>query len=112
MQTADSNEGEKVKFQTLEINYTKYKTILTSKYENRKAWEKPDEKKLLSVLPGTILKVNIKKGDKIKEGQVVIMFEAMKMISTIKASGSGVVRDVYVKQGDKVPKNFLMYEIE
>ncbi len=112
MQTKDSNEGGKLKFQTLEINYTKYKTNLTPKYENRKVWERPDEKKFHSVLPGTILKVDIKKGDKIKQGQVVMMFEAMKMINTVKASASGVVKDVFVKVGDKVPKNFLMFEIE
>ncbi|HEY4784467.1 MAG TPA: acetyl-CoA carboxylase biotin carboxyl carrier protein subunit [Bacteroidales bacterium] len=112
MQNKDLNEEGKPKFQSLEINYTNYKTILTSKYENRKPWEKPDEKKFLSVLPGTILKVDIKKGDKIKNGQVVMMFEAMKMINTVKASLSGVVKNVYVKVGDKVPKNFLMFELE
>ena len=112
MQTKDSNEGEKVKFQTLEINYTKYKTILTPKYENRKAWEKYDERKMVSVLPGTILKINIKKGDTIKKGQEVLMYEAMKMINTVKSPVSGVVKEVYIKIGDKVPKGFLMYELK
>lgn len=112
MQPKDSNEGEKVKFQTLEINYTKYKTILTPKYENRKAWERNDERKMFSVLPGTILKVNIKKGDKVKEGQEVLMYEAMKMINSVKAPVAGVVKEVYIKIGDKVPKGFLMYELE
>jgi biotin carboxyl carrier protein len=112
MQTKDSKEGEKAKFQTLEINYTKYKTILTAKYENRRPYVKHDEKKFLSVLPGTILKVDIKKGDKIKLGQEVMKFEAMKMINTVKASTAGVVKHVNVKVGDKVPKGFLIFELE
>jgi biotin carboxyl carrier protein len=112
MQTKDSKDGEKVKYQTLEINYTKYKTILTAKYEKRQPFVKHDEKKFLSVLPGTILKVDIKKGDKVKAGQEVMKFEAMKMINTVRASTSGVVKDVYVKIGDKVPKGFLVFELE
>ena len=112
MQAKESNEEGRPKFQTLEINYTKYKTILTSKYLNRKPYEGYDEKKFLSVLPGTILKVDIKKGDKIKVGQVVMMFEAMKMINTVKAPTAGVVKEVFVKVGDKVSKGFLMYELE
>lgn len=112
MQAKESNEEGKPKFQTLEINYTKYKTILTPKYLNRKAWEGYDEKKFLSVLPGTILKVDIKKGDKIKVGQVVLMFEAMKMVNSVKAPTAGVVKEVLVKVGDKVPKGFLLYELE
>jgi len=112
MQTKDSNEEGKPKFQTLEINYTEYKTTLTSKYENRKPWVRHDEKKFLSVLPGTILKVDIKKGDKISVGQTVMVFEAMKMINTVKAPTAGVVEDVYAKIGDKVPKGFLMYELK
>jgi biotin carboxyl carrier protein len=112
MQTKDSKEGEKVKYQTLEINYTKYKTLLTSKYENRRAYVKPDESKYHSVLPGTILKVDIKKGDKIKAGQEVFTFEAMKMVNTVKATSTGVIKEVYVKVGDKVPKGFLIYELK
>jgi len=112
MLTKDSNEEGKPKFQTLEINYTEYKTILPAQYVNRKPWVRYDEKKFLSVLPGTILKVDIKKGDKIKEGQIVMMFEAMKMINTVKAPTAGLVSEVYVKVGDKVPKGFLMYELK
>lgn len=108
----DSNEGEKPKFQTLEIDDTKYKTLLTSKFEKRKPWVKPDEKKVYSVLPGTILKINVKKGDKIKEGQDLLLFEAMKMLNTMKAAYSGTIKDIYIKIGDKLPKNFLMLEYE
>jgi biotin carboxyl carrier protein len=112
MQKKGSNEGEKPKYQTLEINETKYKTLYTAKYESRKPWVKHDEKKFLSVLPGTILKVNIKKGDKIQKGQNVITFEAMKMINTVLAPHAGVVKEVFAKTGDKIPKSFLMYELE
>jgi biotin carboxyl carrier protein len=112
MQTKDTKKEEKSNYKTLVINETKYRTLLTTKFENRKTWEKPDEKKILSYLPGTAVKVNIKKGDKIKEGQLLIVFEAMKMMNTFYSHQSGVIKDVYVKPGDKFPKNFLIFEIK
>jgi biotin carboxyl carrier protein len=112
MQDHNKTKRETLNFKTLVINETKYKTLLTTKFENRKTWEKPDEKKILSYLPGTVVKVNIKKGDKIKEGQVLVIFEAMKMMNTVKAHESGIIKDVYIKPGDTFPKNFLMFEFK
>jgi len=108
MQTKD----EKLNFKTLVINETKYKTLLTTKFENRKAWEKPDEKKILAYLPGTAVKVNVKKGDKINAGQELMVFEAMKMKNSIRVQHAGVIKEVFVKVGDSFPKNFVMLEME
>jgi biotin carboxyl carrier protein len=106
------NKDEKLDFKTLVINETEYKTLLTNKFENRKPWVKPDEKKILAYLPGTALKVNIKKGDKIKPGQELMVFEAMKMKNSIRVKKEGIVKEVHVKVGDSFPKNFLMLEME
>jgi biotin carboxyl carrier protein len=111
MQTKDK-KGENSNLKTLVINETKYSTLLTTKFENRKKWEKPDENKILSYLPGTAVKVDVKKGDKVKEGQVLVVFEAMKMMNSVKAFQSGTIKDVYVKPGDTFPKNFLMLEFK
>lgn len=109
--TKESKEGEK-NFQTLVINDTKYKTLLTPGYEKRKPWVKHDEKKVYSVLPGTILKIDVKSGDQVKKGQTLFNYEAMKMLNTMKSPVSGVIKSIYIKAGDKVPKNFLMLEFE
>ena len=42
---------------SLAVESGKYRTLLTRKFENRKKWEYPDEKKILSFIPGTILKI-------------------------------------------------------
>jgi biotin carboxyl carrier protein len=109
MQTTDNKGGDQ-EFKTLVINESAYQTHLTKKFENRKKWEKPDENKVLSYLPGTAVKVNIKKGDNVKEGDVLMIFEAMKMMNSVKAHQSGTIKDVYVKPGDTFPKNFMLFE--
>jgi biotin carboxyl carrier protein len=103
---------EKVKCKSLQINETKYRTQLTKKFENRKPWQAPDPKKVLSYLPGTILKVFVKKGQKVKEGDPVVILEAMKMRNKVNMPSAGVIKSVNVKTGENVPKGYVIVEME
>lgn len=53
-------------------------------------------------LPGSIFKVLVNVGDKVTEGQVVVIIEAMKMEIEVTAPNAGVVSAVKVKQGDTI----------
>ena len=53
-------------------------------------------------MPGTILKVNVKNGDAVKEGQVLVVLEAMKMENEIMAPKSGTITQVAVQKGSSV----------
>jgi len=53
-------------------------------------------------LAGNIFKVNVKPGDQVAEGDVVIILEAMKMETEIRAASAGTVSAVKVKEGDSV----------
>ncbi|CAM3818773.1 sodium-extruding oxaloacetate decarboxylase subunit alpha [Parendozoicomonas haliclonae] len=53
-------------------------------------------------LAGNIWKVNVQPGQAVQEGDVVIILEAMKMETEIRASKSGTVGSVSVKEGDTV----------
>ncbi|WP_275286267.1 sodium-extruding oxaloacetate decarboxylase subunit alpha [Halomonas elongata] len=53
-------------------------------------------------LAGNIFKVNVKPGDSVAEGDVVIILEAMKMETEVRAAGSGTVSEVKVSEGDSV----------
>ena len=53
-------------------------------------------------MPGTILKVNVKNGDTVKEGQVLVVLEAMKMENEIMAPKSGTISQVAVLKGASV----------
>ena len=111
MENNDKKEKEKSEFKSFIFEETKYKTLLTKKFEKRTTWVKPDEKKVISFLPGTV-KTLVKKGDKINKGDVILVFEAMKMDNSVKAAISGKVKNVLVKPGDKFPKNHLLLEFE
>ena len=53
-------------------------------------------------MPGNILKVNVNAGDKVKEGQVLVVLEAMKMETEIMAPKDGTVTQVVVSKGSTV----------
>lgn len=99
-------------FQTLLIEDVKYKTRLTKKFLNRKPYVPADPKKVLSFIPGTIKKIYTAKGKRVKAGEKLIDLEAMKMVNTIFAETNCVIEDVYVKEGDMVPKNLLLLSLK
>ena len=53
-------------------------------------------------MPGNILKVNVNVGDRVTEGQVLVILEAMKMENEIMAPCDGVVNQVLVTKGATV----------
>ena len=53
-------------------------------------------------MPGNILKVNVNVGDAVKEGQVLVVLEAMKMENEIMAPKAGTVTQVLVSKGSTV----------
>ena len=53
-------------------------------------------------MPGNILKVNVKAGDAVKEGQCLCVLEAMKMENEIMAPKAGTVTQVLVSKGSTV----------
>ena len=53
-------------------------------------------------MPGNILKVNVQNGQAVKEGQVLVVLEAMKMENEILAPKNGTVTQVLVSKGTTV----------
>ncbi len=53
-------------------------------------------------MAGTIIKVNVGPGDRVGEGDVVVLLEAMKMETEVRAKDGGTVQAVLVKEGDAV----------
>lgn len=53
-------------------------------------------------MPGNIMKINVKAGDAVKKGDVLVVLEAMKMENDICAPADGTVASVEVAQGATV----------
>ena len=64
-----------------------------------------------SNLQGTILKVKVKKGDKVKIGDVLATIEAMKMEQELKSERDGEVKDIFIKEGGPVSTGDIIMQI-
>ena len=62
-------------------------------------------------MPGMILSVNVEEGQEVKEGDTLLILEAMKMENAIGAPKDGVIKAVSVKGGGTVEKGELMIEM-
>jgi len=62
-------------------------------------------------LAGNIFKVNVREGDSVEEGDVVIILEAMKMETEVRATGAGTVSAVKVSEGDSVVVGDVLIEL-
>jgi pyruvate carboxylase subunit B len=65
-----------------------------------------------TAMPGTIVDVLIKTGQKVKAGDPVLVIEAMKMENEIQASISGVIINLFVTKGDVVTPDQALLEIQ
>ena len=65
-----------------------------------------------TAMPGTIVDVKVKAGDKVEAGDGILVIEAMKMENEIQAPISGIVISVHVKKGDSVAPDETLVEIQ
>ncbi|MFO7723450.1 MAG: biotin/lipoyl-containing protein [Bacteroidales bacterium] len=67
---------------------------------------------VISPLPGTIMQVIVKPGDKVQKGDKLLIMEAMKMENNIQADRDGTVSSVKVAAGDNVLQGAVLLELE
>ena len=67
---------------------------------------------LTSPIAGTVIEVKGKAGDAVKEGDVLLVIEAMKMNTSIAAPGTGKVKAIPVAAGDSVREGQVLVEFE
>jgi biotin carboxyl carrier protein len=65
-----------------------------------------------SEMPGRILKVLVKPGDRVKLNQPMLIIEAMKMENEIRASNEAVVKSIPIQQGQSIESGALLVEFE
>ena len=74
----------------------------------REKADKGNAKHIGAPMPGKVLKLNVKAGDEVKAGDVLMVTEAMKMETNIKAKEDGTIAEVKFREGDKVEKEDLV----
>ena len=84
-----------------------------SKYLKSRQRDDGDEEAVISSpMPGKIVKILVKVGDKVKAGDTVIIVSAMKMESEYKVKKDRIIKDVKVKEGDTIQSDQPLIVIE
>jgi pyruvate carboxylase len=66
---------------------------------------------IAATMPGTVVKVLVEKGEKVNKGDHLMITEAMKMETTVQAPFAGIIKDIYVKNGDAIQAGDLLIEL-
>ena len=99
-------------YQILVVQGAEYRTKFTNKFKNRKIWEAPNLNHIYSFIPGTIIDIYVKTGEKVRAGQTLLMLEAMKMHNQIRMPFDGEIVKINIRKDQIIPKNQILIEIK
>ncbi len=94
------------------VDGTIYITEVPEKVANRKKWQRPNPNEIKSFIPGTILDIFVKEGQEVKEGECLMILQAMKMENKILMPFDGIIDKINVCVKDKVPNRLVMIELK
>jgi biotin carboxyl carrier protein len=103
---------------TVLLNGVSYSFTIESpiSYRRRKYLEKYKQHNKIEIvtapMPGKIIELLVEESSHVKEGEAILILEAMKMQNEIIAQVSGKVKKISVKAGDSVTKDDVLMEIE
>ena len=63
-------------------------------------------------ITGTVWKIEVKEGDRVSEGQSLVILESMKMEMPVKAEADGLVSKVHVKEGQAVDEGHVLVTLD
>jgi len=70
--------------------------------QQRKARAVPSKGAILSPIPGKVVALKVREGDRVRKGDVLLIVEAMKMENEIRAPRDGTVKELLVSEGSSV----------
>jgi len=68
--------------------------------------------KIISPMPGLIVDIMVKIGDKVKKGETILIQEAMKMQMKLRAPSSGRITGISIARGSQVEKGVLLVSLD
>lgn len=99
-------------FKEFNIDGTIYITEVPDRVANKKKWERPNPNHIKSFIPGTIVEIFVKEGQEVKEGECLMILQAMKMKNKILMPFDGIIEKIHVNEEDKVPNRMVMVEVK
>ena len=86
-------------------------TSIISSVQTKQKAEPTNKEQIGATMPGSVLEVLVKKGDSVKQGDTLLITEAMKMETAIEARFDGIVKHIYVSSGEPIAQDDLLIEI-
>ncbi|MFC7335920.1 pyruvate carboxylase [Haloferula chungangensis] len=71
-----------------------------------------DAKQACAPMPGMVTEVAVSPGQEVKEGDKLVVLEAMKMLTTVCAVADGTIKEVLVKKGDQIDSDDLLIRLD
>ncbi|MFO7615911.1 MAG: acetyl-CoA carboxylase biotin carboxyl carrier protein subunit [Bacteroidales bacterium] len=102
---------EELPLEEMDFEGSRYKTLLTKKFQQRQPYSPEDLNKIIALIPGTILKILVKEGQQVNPSKCLFILEAMKMKNKVFASISGTISKIHIAEGQVVTKNQLLLEL-
>ena len=81
---------------------------MTGRSTRPKATQEGD---ITTAMPGTVVKVKVRVGDRVKAGETVLIIEAMKLENEVHTPIAGEVKTIYVSEGDRVNPDEALVEV-
>lgn len=73
---------------------------------------KADKKQVGAPMPGTVIDIRVKVGEKVEKGTPLVILSAMKMETVVQSPVAGVVKSLDVQMGSKLEAEDLMMTVE
>ncbi|WP_455497330.1 biotin/lipoyl-containing protein [Coprobacter sp.] len=108
-----SESGKNYKVNTHFSSYSIDIIDTQTKYlSTRKKEEEKQDDKIVSPMPGKIIKIMVNEGDKVNAGDTVLVIEAMKMQSNFKVNSDCIIKEILVKEGDSVNNDQILIRLD
>ncbi len=88
------------------------KTEPIQRYAMRKVFTAVNANHITAFMPGTVGQIFVKKGEKVKKGETIIILQCMKMNNELQAPFDAKVKAIPVKTGENVVKDAILIELE
>ena len=78
----------------------------------RKKDDSSQDDKIISPMPGKVVKLLVSEGDEVNAGDNVVVIEAMKMQSNYKVNSDCIIKEILVKEGDTVNSDQVLIKLD
>ena len=103
--------SEQQQFCEIALEGGTYEARATKKFLQRKPYEQHDPRVIKALIPGVVAEIGCSVGQAVKQGDTLMILEAMKMLNRIKAPVEGTVKVINVGVAEKVTKGQVLIEI-